>query len=242
VIDSISFRKAQKQWTLKTDTFNLIIGRSGTGKTLFLQSLFASICHYRTGVPLEEIRAQMNFSGDAYSDVQWTEPFSGTVFYMPPCDAYFMSQLYTELPLHIRKTFGVYRSFVKRGVDFAHMLREQLGIDASHGGLLKTKVFMAVLQEINPGDIVLVDMPEAGLDAIVWKWWLDRLAEQVENGIQVFLTTHDFFVYTYARTRMRHGKIFYMTPDSIGEYDIHIGIPEDAPILRVPLEVLESAM
>ena len=235
--------EGQREYRLPLDTFNLIIGKSGTGKTLLLKSLFAYICHSRTGVPLSEIKDQMKFSYDGEVDIQWDTSFEGSVFFIPSCDAYLYDDWgRADLPLHIRKTVGVYRSWQKRGFDFEGVLKDKLGISASHGGLLKTKVFIGVREEIKEGDILLVDLPEAGLDATVWKWWIDEIVSLVSRGIQVFLTTHDFFVYTYVRSHITRGNIIYFTESDIQTYDINTGIPEDAVILRVPLEVLESAM
>jgi|GEM_PF-2174196 len=235
--------EGRREYRLPADAFNLIIGRSGSGKTLFLKSLFAYICHTRTGVPLSEIKSQMRFNYEGEVDVRWDTPFEGSVFFIPSCDAYLHDDWGgADLPLHIRKTVGVYRSWMKRGFDFESVLKENLGITASHGGLLKTKVFVAIMKEIRDGDILLVDLPEAGLDATVWKWWIDEIVSLVSRGVQVFLTTHDFFVYTYVRSHITRGNILYFTESDIQTYDINTGIPENAAILRVPLEVLESAM
>ena len=242
MIENISYITTGKEYVFQPSGFNMLIGRSGTGKTLFLKSLFASICNTRTGVPIEEIKSQMRFDSDAKMFLQFDSAFSGTVFYFPSCEAYFEMAPYTELPLHIRKTIGVYNSWKKQGYDFDTQVEKELGISASYGGIMKIKVFMAVLQEIKSGDIILVDLPEAGVDAILWKWWIDRLVELSHRDIQVFMTTHDFFVYTYVRSQIADGKIFYFTGDSIDLIPMSQGIPEDAPILRVPIEVLEGAM
>ncbi|UZN23421.1 hypothetical protein GM182_06050 [bacterium 3DAC] len=242
MIENISYITDGKEYVFQPSGFNMLIGRSGTGKTLFLKSLFASICNTRTGVPIEEIKSQMRFDSDAKMFLQFDSAFNGTVFYFPSCEAYFESGAYTELPLHIRKTIGVYNSWKKRGYDFDAQAERELGISASYGGLMKAKVFMAVLQEIKSGDIILVDLPEAGVDAILWKWWIDKLSGLAHDGVQVFITTHDFFVYTYVRSKVTDGKIFYFTENVISSIPMSQGIPDDAPILRVPIEVLEGAM
>ncbi len=242
MIKTIVYKNKREQ-KLSPNRFNLIIGSSGSGKTLFLKSLFASICHNRTGVPLEEVKSQMLFDSDIETLIEFEDVFSGTVFFIPSCDAYFYRENYTDMPLHIRKTLGVYRSWLKRGYSFDDTIENIATIsEGNYGGVLKIKVFMAVQKEISSGDILLVDLIEAGVDAILWKWWIDRIKDLVSDGVQVFLSTHDFFVYTYIRTIMEKGTIFYFDGGNIKSFSLEEGIPEDSPILKIPLEVLESAM
>ena len=244
MVNTVIYSREGVSHKLLSSSFNLIIGRSGTGKTMFLKLLFSRICHVRTGVPVEEIARQMKL-GDIDSmnvDMEIYGTVDGTVFYFPSFGSLFYEGEDTGLPLHLRKTIGVYNSWVNRGYNFDQEVREMWGITGTSDGILKIKIFLAVLKEIKGGDILLVDLPEAGLDPILWKWWIDKIVDLIDQDVQVFMTTHDFFIYTYVRSNVENGMIYYFKPDDIQVFSMLEGLPEDAPILRIPIEVLESAM
>lgn len=244
MIKTVIYSREDVSRNLPSSLFNLIIGRSGTGKTMFLKLLFSRICHVRTGVPIEEITRQMML-GDISSinvDMEIDGTVDGTVFYFPSFGSLFYEGEYKGLPLHLRKTIGVYNSWVNRGYNFDQEVREKWGITGTSDGILKIKIFLAILKEIKVGDVLLVDLPEAGLDPILWKWWIDKIVDLIGQGVQLFMTTHDFFIYTYVRSNVENGVIYYFKPDDIQVFSMLEGLPEDAPILRIPIEVLESAM
>lgn len=236
---------------VQLSAFNLLIGRSGSGKSLLMKSLFAVLYAKIYGVDVGDVLEMLDV--DVQADIDFRGDVSEVV-YIPTF--FFLTDGLAEtlkrqvekgekspFPLSLVHLYRLSNSCGKG--EFADIVGEVSPPSWDRFTVTTSVGMVAWLMKcgaIGPGSVLMMDTPEAGLDPTLWKKLLDILRPAVARGLQVILTTHDYFFYTYCRAVFGDGELLYKDGRVLKSIPLSSPPPPDEPIVHVPLEVFSHVL
>ncbi len=236
---------------VQLSALNLLIGRSGSGKSLLMKALFAGLYAKIYGADVGEVLrmldvdvpARVEVSGDAAGVV-----YIPTFFFLTDGLADVLKRQVetgesSPFPLSLVHLYKIARSCGEG--EFSDIVGEVSPPSWDRFTVTTSVWVVAWLMRcgaIGPGSVLMMDTPEAGMDPTLWKKLLDILRPAVARGLQVILTTHDYFLYTYCRAVFGEGRLLYKDGRVLKSTPLSSPPPPGEPIVHIPLEVFSHVL